>query len=128
MNNQVPQSLRVWFWAHFIVDMLFGIPLLFVPAATLSLFGLPAANLLFARLVGAALLGIGGASLSMRQAGSETYRAILELKVIWSLSAIFAISLSLFQGAPKIVWGFLAIFILFSTVWIYYRFFRLSQN
>lgn len=127
MSDRVPQSLRAWFLAHFIADMLFGIPLLFLPVATLSLFGLPMTDALFVRLVGAALLGIGGASLSMRRAGSETYRAMLDLKVIWSLSAIFAISHSLIGGAPKIVWGLLFIFVTFSASWIYYRFLGWSK-
>ncbi len=127
MPDHVPASLRVWFLAHFIADMLFGIPLLLLPAFTLSLFGLSVTDLLFARLVGAALLGIGGASLTMRRAGKEAYRAMLDLKIIWSLSAIFAISLSLVGGAPKAVWGFLLIFIVFSVSWIYYRFMRLMR-
>ena len=127
MSDRVPASLRTWFLIHFIAEMLFGVPLLLLPVATLAFFGLPVTDVLFARLVGAALLGIGGASLSMRQTGSETYRAMLDLKIIWSLAAIFAISLSLIVGAPKIVWGFLLIFVTFSASWIYYRFFRRSS-
>jgi hypothetical protein len=124
MADQVPASLRTWFLAHFIIDVLFGIPLLLLPTMTLVLFDFPTTNSVFARLVGAALLGIGGASLSMRHAGHETYRAMLDLKVIWSLSAIVAISLTLSEGAPIAMWGFLLIFVVFSTSWIYYRFFR----
>lgn len=41
---------------------------------------------------------------------------MLDLKVIWSLSAIFAMSVALFQGAPKIVWGFLAVFVVFFYI------------
>ena len=128
MDTSVPPSLRTWFLGHFLVDLLFGIPLLAIPATALTLFGFPATNLVLARLIGAALLGIGGASLSMHGSGKETYRALLDLKILWSLSAIAAFGVSLLEGAPQGLWGFLLLFVLFSTTWIYYRFFTVFQR
>jgi hypothetical protein len=46
---------------------------------------------------------------------------MLSLKIIWSLSAIFGILLSILDGSPPIAWGFLAIFSGFSALWISYK-------
>ena len=106
---------------HFIADYVFGLPLLLAPVWILTLFGWTTVDPATARLVGAALLGIGGESLLMRNASLETFKAMLNLKVIWSLSAIFGIAASIFEGAPPMSWGFLAIFVTFSVIWITYR-------
>lgn len=116
----VPRSLRIWFVIHFIADMVFGIPLLLAPAKTLALFGLETAETLTARLVGAALIGIGGNSFVMRKKSAEQFKPMLTLKVIWSGAAIIAIILSSIENAPPMLWALLGIFIIFNAVWIYY--------
>ena len=117
----VPYSLRVWFVIHFIVDVIFAIPLLFFPVFTLNLLGFPLVEPVTARLVGAALLGIGGASLITQCAGKESFRSLLTLKIIWSLGAITGLLLSIYERvAPGSTWLFLGLFALFSGVWIYY--------
>jgi len=117
----VPKSLRTWFVIHFIADYVFGLPLLLAPVWILTLLGWTTVDPATARLVGAALLGIGGESLLMRNASLETFKAMLNLKVIWSLSAIFGIVASIIEGAPPMSWGFLGIFVTFSAIWITYR-------
>ena len=119
--KKIPKSLRIWFIIHFIMDILFGLPLLLFPAWTLQLFGFTAVETFTARLVGAALLGIGGVSLWMHNEGMESYRTMLRLKIIWSVSAIIGIFLSVMFGAPSTAWFFLAIFVVFSVVWIYFK-------
>ena len=116
----VPNSLRTWFIIHFIVDFIFGIPLVLFPAWTLSLFSFQVGELLTARLVGAALIGIGGVSVLVRNESAEVFRSLLKLKVIWSISAIVAILLTLYEGAPALTWGIFGIFVMFSGVWWYY--------
>lgn len=120
LKNNVHASLRAWFIAHFLVDLLFGIPLLLVPAWFLRLFGWTVIDPLTARLVGAALLGVGGVSFWQRNAGYESYESLLRLKIIWSLSALFGIVLSIYEGGPRFTWVILAIFAAFSIVWVYY--------
>ena len=122
-----PSGLRTWFVIHFAADMLFGIPLLFFPRWLLPLLGWTSYDPLTSRLVGAALMGIGLESLLGRNASRETFRAMLNLKIIWASSAIFAIVAALYEGAPSITWAFLAIFLIFWIVWIYYRV-RLKQG
>jgi len=55
-EKQVPNSLRVWFVIHFIVDMLFAIPLLFFPEFLMPLLGWDVVDPVMSRLVGAAIL------------------------------------------------------------------------
>ena len=58
----VPSSLRVWFVIHFVLDFIFAAPLLVAPKFMLTLFGWSTIDPLASRLVGAALMGIGGES------------------------------------------------------------------
>jgi hypothetical protein len=117
----IQHSLKIWFIIHFIVDMLFGIPLLLVPNWFLTLFHLPVTELLFPRLVGAALIGIGVNSLLMHRAGVTAYQSMLNLKIVWASAAILAIVLTLLTKTLLILWVILITFIIFLTVWIYYR-------
>ena len=52
--------------------------------------------------------------------GLAGYRALLGLKVIWSLAAIFALVAGIADGAPPAAWAFLSIFIAFSGIWMSY--------
>jgi putative exporter of polyketide antibiotics len=89
--------------------MLFGIPLLFFPRWLLPLLGWRIYDPMTSQLVGAALMGIGLESLLERNASIETFYAILNLKIIWASSAIFAIAAALFEGVPsmaRLSWEF----------------------
>jgi hypothetical protein len=118
--KEVPNTLRKWFVIHFVVDMVFGVPLLLIPELVLPLFGWSYIVPISTRVVGAALMGIGIESYLGRNAGIEVFRAMLNLKVIWSSSAILGIGLGLWQGAPQAGWLFMGIFVIFWFIWIYY--------
>lgn len=119
----VPQSLRLWFVIHFVFDFILGVPLLIAPIWFLTLFGFENPDPFTARLVGAALLGIGGESLLGWNGPIEAFRAMLNLKIIWSLAAIFGIILTLiFNGGPLMTYMVLLLFAVFSGLWMYYRF------
>ena len=117
----IPNGLRTWFVIHFVADMLFGIPLLFFPHLLLPLLGWTTYDPLTSRLVGAALMGIGLESLLGRNADANTFRAMLNLKVIWASSALFAIGAGIAEEAAPIAWIFLIVFFVFWCVWVYYR-------
>lgn len=120
-NDSVPNSLRTWFVIHFAADILFAIPLMFFPQMMLNLFGWTSYDPIMTRLVGAALMGIGVESLLGRNASVDTFRAMLNLKVIWASSALFAIGAGIAEGAATAAWLFLAVFFIFWCVWVYYR-------
>ena len=118
--KQVSKSLRVWFKIHFIVDFLIAIPLIFFTKWTLGLFGFPLENLVFARLIGAALIGIGGTSYFCKK--KEHFEIMLILKIFWSLAAILALIWGIVETEILSLWLFLIIFVIFSGVWQYYWF------
>lgn len=123
-ESVVPQTLKTWFVIHFLADMLFAIPLMIAPNWILGQLGWLSTDPFTARLVSAALFGIGIESFLARDASLETYRGMLNLKIIWSMAAVSGISLSLIQGAqdrPWFAWVILAIFAGFNFVWIYWR-------
>jgi hypothetical protein len=123
-KTEVPQTLKTWFVIHFVTDMLFAIPLMIAPSWALGLFGWSNIDPYTARLVAAALFGIGIESFLARDASRETYRVMLNLKVIWSLGAVTGMSVTLIQGAqdrPWFAWVILAIFLGFNLVWIFWR-------
>ncbi len=116
----VPPSLRFWFVVHFIADILFAIPLLIAPEILLRPLGWTVVDPVVSRVVGAALVGIGGESLLGRNADLASFRTMLRLKILWSGTAIVGFVISLAQGAPWGTWGFLAIFMAFSGLWTYW--------
>lgn len=120
-TGQIPAGLRTWFVIHFVADIMFGIPLLFFPQVVLGLFNWKIYDPIMTRLVGAALMGIGIESWLGRNASADTFRAMLNLKIIWASSALFAIGAGIAEGAPSMVWLILGIFFLFWCVWVYYR-------
>ena len=77
-TQDVPRSLRIWFVIHFAADMLFGIPILLAPNWILPLFGWDVIDPFMARIVGAALMGIGIESLLGRNASAEAFRATID--------------------------------------------------
>jgi hypothetical protein len=120
----VPRALKTWFVIHFLTDMLFAIPLMLAPGWILGQFGWSSIDPYTARLVSAALFGIGIESFLARDASLEIYRIMLNLKVIWSLAAVTGISLSLIQNAqarPWFAWVIFTIFLGFNFVWVYWR-------
>jgi hypothetical protein len=117
----VPQALRRWFVVHFVADLLGAVPLVVAPVATLRALGWSSIDPVSARLVGAALAGIGTQSLLGRNESIDAFRAMLRLKCIWSGVAIVGLGMSIAEGAPPLTWGFLAIFVAFAGLWNYYR-------
>ncbi len=117
----MPESLRRWFVVHFFADLLFAAPLFVAPGPFLAALGWKCVDPVATRLVAAALFGIGIQSWLGRNEAVETFKAMLNLKIIWSSTATLGLAVSLFQGAPMLAWGFLAIFGGFCGVWSYYR-------
>src|SRR6185436_13101637 len=92
---EVPITLRRWFVAHFVVDFLFGLPLLLAPTLLLRPLGWTTIDGASSRLVGAALLAIGSQSYFRRNAGVEVFQALLDLKLVWSFLAIVGLLISI---------------------------------
>ena len=116
--------LRIWFIIHFYADIIFAIPLFLFPEYFLRLAGWHCIDPVAARGVAAALFGIGIESYLCRNSGIETYKNLLNLKIIWSLTASVGLLIALVQNVhdrPLMLWIIFVIFILFHYLWVYWR-------
>ena len=120
-TTEVPAGLRRWFVIHFWADIVVAVPLFVAPTAFLGALGWTAVDPAAARVAAAALFGIGIESLLRRDASAPVFRAMLELKCIWSGASVLGLALSAAQGGPPATWGFVAVFLTFTSVWNYYR-------
>lgn len=122
--TQVPKALSVWFIIHFIADITFAIPLLVIPVQFLSFFGWQTVDPVAARIVAAALFGIGIESFLGRNSSPDSFKNMLNLKIIWSLATIIGLIWSLADnahGRPLGLWLILIIFIGFNGLWVFWR-------
>ncbi len=122
-NAQVPQALRNWFVVHFIADIIFAIPLFFFPESFLGFMGWKTIDPITTPAVAAALFGIGIESLLSRNATADSFKTMLSLKVIWSLSAVIGLSIALIKGLyTNNIVGFslLGTFVGFNILWSYW--------
>ncbi|HEY2729191.1 MAG TPA: hypothetical protein VGK52_04565 [Polyangia bacterium] len=126
---EVSRTLRAWFVADALVDVAAGLPLLAAPELVLRGLGWTCVDPVSARLVGAALLAIGGQSFLGRDAGVDVYRAMLRLKLVWSLAAAVSLFIGVGAGAPPAAWALLSIFIVLAGVWMHHaiRFRQLAR-
>jgi flagellar biosynthesis component FlhA len=116
----VPPTLRLWFVADAVVDFLAAAPLLAAPELVLRKLGWTCVDPISARLVGAALLANAAATFAARDAGVETYRALLRMKAVWCLAGAASMFVAVGSGAPSAAWVFLSTFIAFAGVWLHH--------
>ncbi|HIH25310.1 hypothetical protein J4476_02430 [Candidatus Woesearchaeota archaeon] len=117
--KKIPKSLKKWFMIHFIIDYIFGIPLIIYPDYILKIFNWTTIDPVASRIVGAALIGIGSISFLERNGTRETYKALLKLKIIWSTLALVGILISI-KESSKMLWFIFIIFLIFNIIWVYY--------
>ncbi len=121
---EIPKSLKGWFVVHFIADTLFAVPLFIAPVFLLELLNWQSIDPVMARMVAAALFGIGIESLLCIKLGKDAFIAMLNLKIIWSFAAITGFSIGLVQGLfgyTAVGISLLLIFGAFNILWIYWR-------
>ncbi len=123
-ERAVPAALKRWFVLHCVVDLLVALPLFVAPQEVLGLLGWQAVDPFAARLVAAALFGIGVESWLGRNAGRESFRGMLQLKIIWSGFATVGLAWSVIEGGlryPFIGWTLVGVFAAFHALWWYWR-------
>jgi hypothetical protein len=119
----VPAALRFWFVIHFAIDVIVALPIFLAPSTVLGLLGWSSVDPIAARLAAAALFGIGIESFLGRNAGSEAFRGMLQLKLIWSFFAAVGIAWSTVEGTltyPIVGWLLVGTFVAFHLLWWYW--------
>ena len=76
LDSRVPSSLRTWFVVHFWADILVAVPLFLAPVTLLEALGWQAVDPYAARIVAAALFGIGIESLLGRNGDLSAFVAM----------------------------------------------------
>ena len=123
-ERPVPASLRAWFVIHFVIDMVFAVPLFVAPSWTLGFLGWGRVDPIMSRLAAAALFGIGIESFLGRNAKRAAYMGMLNLKIIWSVAAVAGLVVALateVQDRPYGLWIAAALFAAFNFLWVYWR-------
>ncbi|MBC8452704.1 MAG: hypothetical protein H8D65_02490 [Spirochaetes bacterium] len=118
------KRVGVWFVIHFVVDFCTAVPLFVIPVVFLRLLGWNEIDPVAARLVAAALFGIGIESFLGRKSSLNSFITMLNLKIIWSATAVVGLGINLIeraQGNPLAVWAVFIIFLGFHAVWVYLR-------
>lgn len=126
---EIPSSLRQWFVVHAVIDVVCGLPLLLFPELLLPRLGWATVDPVMTRLVGAALLAIGGQAWRSRDAGVDVYRALLGVNVVWSAMVIVGMAIAIGRGAPSAAFAVLSASLALCGVWSHHaiRFRQLSQ-
>ncbi len=122
-KQAVPNSLRAWFLIHFVVDMIFAIPLFLAPVYFLGWLGWATIDPLTARLVAAAFFAIGIESFLVRNSSTEVFKNMLVFKMVWSAFAVIGIVWSMIAGALDLYWFgilLLTLFVFFNILWSYW--------
>ena len=130
VDSSVPPALRMWFVIHFAIDLAVALPVFFAPREVLGLFGWVSVDPMASRLAAAALFGIGIESLLGRNARSESFKGMLQLKIIWSGFATVGLAWSTIEGNlkyPLIGWLLTGTFAAFQVLWWYWLL-RLKKN
>ena len=123
-EGRAPAALKRWFVLHCVVDLLVALPLFVAPREVLGLLGWQAVDPFAARLAAAALFGIGVESWLGRNAGRESFRGMLQLKIIWSGFATVGLAWSVIEGGlryPWIGWMLVGVFAAFHALWWHWR-------
>ncbi len=118
----VSKALRGMFVFHFFMDMVFAVPLLVFPSQTLAFFGIVGEPLL-ARIIGAALVGIGGASLIERNSTKEAYNAMLTVKLLWSATASASLLYAAVASGNPALWILFLVFAIFCATWAWFKYY-----
>ena len=121
--DHVPTALRTWFVIHAVVDYVIAIPLFLIPTLLLEFMGWNTVDPIMARLVAAALFGIGGISFFSRDEQVNTYRTLVTMKMIWSITAEIGFLVSFLvdmNNFPGIAWAFFGMFVIFTMAWGYW--------
>ncbi|MDX1615465.1 MAG: hypothetical protein R3300_14225 [Candidatus Promineifilaceae bacterium] len=113
-------SLRSTFLVHWIVSLLFGLPMLIAPGRLLGLFEWAPIDPITSRMYGAALLALAwGSFRGWRASNWAQVSLLVELEAAFTvLASIGLLRHLLFASYPWYVWAILLVMVLFAVAWI----------
>jgi hypothetical protein len=120
-GDRPSRALERWFVFHFFANTLTAVQLFVAPKWFLGQFGWKTVDPATARLVGAALLGIGIQSLIGRAEVRRAMIAMVNIKAIWSGFAVLGLLWFQLDGGPPGGWAFVGVLAGFHCLWLYWR-------
>ena len=121
LPKELLKGLNIVFLVHFVLGLILGIILLFIPKVYCDLVGAVMTDHGVLRLIGAASLALGGSSfLAYRSKDWEKAKLIVLTDIIWLISAIVGLTWWLVEGGPIVAWWIFGMFVLFLVAFVYF--------
>ena len=120
--KKISSGLRTLFLVHFIVGLVFGLPLLFIPGIFMGLLGISVPDVEPYRMVGAAILAFTASSWYCYQAAEwDRVKIVVQAEIVWTVLAALALLYGLlFAGLPAAEWINAILMAGFAVAFIYF--------
>jgi hypothetical protein len=123
-GSKIPQWIALALSVQGIILLMIGLPLIFIPLPVLIGAGWLQPDPLTARLLGSALVSLGGGSVMCTQANRKTVYQVLNFFLLFESLAVCSLFYSVLdyeQQRPAGAMVMAGVFTLFSMVWAYAR-------
>jgi hypothetical protein len=120
--NKISSGLKMLFLVHFIVGLVFGLPMLLIPGIYMAWFGMFVPDVEPYRMVGAAILAFTASSWLCYQAAEwNKVKIVVQAEIVWTVLATLALSYGLlFARQPAAEWINAIIMAGFAVAFIYF--------
>ena len=123
MTKELLKGLKIVFLVHFILGLILGIIFLFIPGIYCNLVGVTMTDYGALRLIGAASLAFGCSSfLAYRSNDWEKVKLLVQMDLIWLVSAIVGLVWWLIESGPVVGWWIFGMFVAFLIAFAYFFF------
>ena len=123
MTKELSKGLKIVLLVHFVLGIILGMIFLFIPEYYCNLLGVDMTDHGALRLIGAASIALGGSSfLAYRSKDWEKAKLLVQMDLIWLISAIVAMVWWLIESAMVPGWWIFGMFIAFLVAFGYFYF------
>ena len=121
MAKELLKGLKIILLVHFIMGIILGFIFLILPEAYCDIVGVTMTDHGVLRLIGAASLALGGGSfLAYRSKEWEKTKLLVQLNLIWLISAVVGVVWWLIEGGPVAGWWVFGMFVIFLIAFVYF--------
>jgi hypothetical protein len=122
--TKISSGLRLLFLVHFVLALIFGLLYLFIPALFLGWFGVPVADALPYRTIGAAILAFSASSwYCYMNPEWERVKIVVIAEIAWTvLNVLVNLYALIFAAAPVATWVNVVLMAGFAAAFIYFYF------
>jgi len=120
--NKISSGLKTLFLVHFVVGLMFGLPLLLIPGIYMAWFGMFVPDVEPYRMVGAAILAFTASSWFCYLAAEwDKVKIVVQAEIVWTVLATLVLLYGLlFARLPTAEWINAIIMAGFAVAFIYF--------